>query len=119
MELLEDEGTPSHKHLFTIISRAGKSFKDFSKVDCMAKIIVFHFTEKSGLPKLSEELKELKKKFLEMLKDHPDVTFHGTYVNERGIGICDWGDPKVVKEMVEKVLGSLSIDLVISVKKSC
>ena len=57
----------------------------------MAKVIVFHFTEKGRLPKLSEEeLKEIRRKFLEVLKDYPDVTFHGTYVNEEGMGICDW-----------------------------
>ncbi len=86
----------------------------------MAKVIVFHFTEKGRLPKLSEEeLKEIRRKFLEVLKDYPDVTFHGTYVNEEGMGICDWEAPnaEVVKEIVEKVLGSPPVDPVIVVKK--
>jgi len=40
-------------------------------------------------------------------------------VNEEGMGICDWEAPnaEVVKEIVEKVLGSPPVDPVIVVKK--
>ena len=45
----------------------------------MVKILVFHFTEKGRLPKLSaEELKSIRNKFLDVLKDYPDVHFNGT-----------------------------------------
>ena len=40
----------------------------------MSKVIVFHYTDKGKLPKLSEsELNELKEKFDQELKNHPDV----------------------------------------------
>lgn len=86
----------------------------------MPKVVVFHFTEKGKLPKLSkDELKNIRNRFLETLKDYPDVTFHGTYVNEEGIGFCDWEAPdaNVVKEIVKKVLGSEPVDPTIVVKK--
>jgi hypothetical protein len=53
------------------------------------------------------------------LKGYPDVTFHGTYVNEEGVGICDWEAPnaEVVKEIVKRVLGSPPTDPTIVVKK--
>jgi len=86
----------------------------------MPLIIVFHFTEKGRLPKLSkEQLAEIRKKFLEVLKDYPDVTFYGTWVNEEGMGICWWEAPsaEVVKEIVKKALGQPPVDPVIEVKK--
>ncbi len=54
-----------------------------------------------------------------MLKDYPDVTFYGTWVDENGMGICLWEAPssEVVKEIVKKVLGSPPVDPVIEVKK--
>ena len=52
----------------------------------MVRVIVFHFTEKGRLPKLSrEELINIRNRFLEVLKDYPDVHFNGTYVDENGI----------------------------------
>ena len=86
----------------------------------MAKIIVFHFTEQGKLPKLSrEELIGIRNKFLDVLKDYPDVHFNGTYVDENGMGICDWEapSPEAVKEVVRKVLGSPPVDPVITVKQ--
>jgi hypothetical protein len=83
-------------------------------------VLVFHFTEEGRLPRLSEgELRDIRRKFLEVLKDYPDVTFHGTYVNEEGVGICDWEAPnaEVVKEIVKRVLGSQPTDPTIVVKK--
>ncbi|RLC35854.1 MAG: hypothetical protein DRH33_07940 [Candidatus Nealsonbacteria bacterium] len=85
----------------------------------MAKVIVFHFTEKGRVPKLSEEeLKDLRKKFDEVLKNYPGVDFK-TYVDENGMGICDWEAPnvEVVKEIEEKVIGSPPADPVIVVKR--
>ena len=86
----------------------------------MPLVVVFHFTEKGKLPKLSdEELKSVRAKFLEVLKEYPDVTFYGTWVNEEGMGICLWEapSPDTVKEIVAKVLGSPPVDPVIDVKK--
>ena len=86
----------------------------------MAKILVFHFTEKGRLPKLSrEELNNLMNKFYDVLKEYPDVRFNGTYVDENGMGICDWEspNPEIVKDIVKKVLGAPPKDPVIAVKR--
>lgn len=86
----------------------------------MAKIIVFHFTEGGKLPKLSEkELDDIMKRFYDLLKEYPNVKFNGTYIDENGMGICDWDapNPEVVKEIVEKALGSPPKDPVIAVKR--
>ena len=57
--------------------------------------------------------------FNEVLKDYPEVKFNGTYVDENGMGICDWDAPdaEVVKEIVKKVLGASPSDPVIVVKR--
>jgi hypothetical protein len=86
----------------------------------MVRVIVFHFTEKGRLPKLSrEELISIRNKFLEVLKDYPDVHFNGTYVDENGMGFCDWEapSPEIVKEVVKRALGSEPVDPVIVVKQ--
>jgi len=86
----------------------------------MPLVVVFHFTEKGRLPKLSEEeRKEIREKFLEALKGYPNVTFYGTWVDEMGRGVCLWDAPsiEVVNEIVEKVLGSPPNDPVIVGKK--
>ena len=59
------------------------------------------------------------KQFYEVLKDYPKVKFNGTYVDENGMGICDWDAPNtgVVKEIVEKVLGAPPTDPVIVVNR--
>lgn len=86
----------------------------------MAKVFVFHYTEAGILPKLSEkELRDIMKGFYEVLKGYPDVKFNGTYVDESGMGICDWEAPNadVVKEIVKKVLGAPPTDSTIVVKR--
>lgn len=86
----------------------------------MAKVVVFHYTEEGRLPKLSsEELEDVKKKFEEVLKNYPDVKFNGTYINEEGMGICDWEAPdaEVVKEIINKALESPPHDPTIVVKR--
>lgn len=86
----------------------------------MAKVFVFHYTEAGILPKLSEkELRDIMKGFYEVLKGYPDVKFNGTYVDENGMGICDWEAPNadVVKEIVKKVLGAPPTDPTIVVKR--
>lgn len=86
----------------------------------MAKVFVFHYTEAGILPKLSEkELRDIMKGFYEVLKGYLDVKFNGTYVDENGMGICDWEAPNadVVKEIVKKVLGAPPTDSTIVVKR--
>jgi hypothetical protein len=90
------------------------------EVKTMAKVIEFHFTEKGRLPKISPtELEGFKKKFADILKDYPDVTYNGTYANAQGMGICDWDAPnaEVVKEIVMKALGAPPADPVIVVER--
>lgn len=86
----------------------------------MAKIIVFHYTDKGRLPKLSqEELNSIMVKIYEELKNYPDVKFNGTYVDDEGKGICDWEapNPEVVKEIIKKVLGEPPVDSTTGVTK--
>ena len=86
----------------------------------MAKILVFHYTEEGRLPKLSKkELEDIMAQFYEALKDYPDVKFNGTYVDENGMGICDWEAPNanIVKEIIKKVLGAPPADPAIVVKR--
>jgi len=86
----------------------------------MVKVLVFHYTNQGRLPKLSrEELIDIRNKFLDVLKDYPDVHFNGTYVDENGMGSCDWEapSPEIVKEVVRKALGSPPADPVIAVKQ--
>ena len=49
--------------------------------------------------------KKKKEERLVILKEYPDVKFNGTYVDEKGMGICDWEAPNAVREIVEKALG--------------
>ncbi|KAF5437505.1 Protein of unknown function (DUF4242) [Candidatus Methanophagaceae archaeon] len=86
----------------------------------MAKVVAFHYTDEGKLPKLNKkELEGIMNGFYEVLKDYPEVKFNGTYVDENGMGFCDWDAPnaEVVKEIVEKVLGAPSNDPTIVVKR--
>lgn len=89
-----------------------------------AKIILFHIKD-NLFPDLSrEELKKVRDDFYEELKNYPSGIRLDTYINEDGMGFCDWilpdeiKDPvKTVEEIVEKVLGSKPADPVIQVNK--
>lgn len=80
---------------------------------------------KNRFPKLSEEeLKKIRDGFLEELKNHPPGIRVDTYVNENGMGVCDWEVPErienpveTVRKIAEKVLGKPPADPVIKVKK--
>jgi hypothetical protein len=59
----------------------------------MVRVLVIHLKKK--LPKLDEKAKEeLMKKAQEVLKNYPGVQFKGTFVDENGIGVCDWEAPR-------------------------
>ncbi|NQE45177.1 hypothetical protein C5S31_04030 [ANME-1 cluster archaeon GoMg2] len=86
----------------------------------MAKVVVFHYTKEGRLPKLNKkELEDIMNQFYDVLKDYPEVKFNGTYVDENGMGICDWDAPnaEVVKEIVKKVLGAPPNDPTIVVER--
>jgi len=86
----------------------------------MAKILVFHYTEKGKLPKLTkEQLNDICNKIYDELKNYPDVKFNGTFIDEEGRGICDWDAPnaKVVEEIIVKVLGAPPVDGMSVVKR--
>ncbi len=86
----------------------------------MAKVLVFHFSEKGRLPALSkEEAEGITLKINAELKNYPGVKFNGTFVDENGRGICDWEAPnaQVVNEIVEKVLGEPPVDGAVVVTK--
>jgi len=53
----------------------------------------------------------------QFLKDNPDIKFNGLWVNEEGIGICDWEAPsaEIVKNAVEAV--GIPHDEVVEVKR--
>ncbi len=86
----------------------------------MAKVIVFHYTDKGRLPPLStEELTDLKTKFDSELEKHPDVTFNGTFVDNSGRGVCDWDAPsaEAVNDIIEAVIGVPPADGAVVVKQ--
>ena len=86
----------------------------------MAKVLIFHYTEEGRLPKLSKkEQEDIVKQLDDVLKDYPDVKFNGTYVDENGMGICDWEAPNanIVKEIITIVLGAPPADPAIVVKR--
>ena len=86
----------------------------------MARIIRFHYNEPSPLGKVSRKDREdMLKRLRDILKDYPNVKFKGTYLDDNGIGTCEWDAPntEVVKEITEKLRGSPPADLVIMVKK--
>jgi len=86
----------------------------------MAKILVFHYTEKGRLPKLTkEQLNDISNRIYDELKNYPDVKFNGTFIDEEGRGICDWEAPdtKVVEEIIVNVLGAPPVDGMSVVKR--
>lgn len=73
---------------------------------------------KKKVPKLDEKAKqELSKKVQELLSKYPNVKFNGTFVDESGIGICDWEAPDA--GTVERIVKELKVpyDKVVAVKQ--
>ena len=85
-----------------------------------AKVIVFHYTDEGKFPLLSsEELTDLKKKLDSELKNHPDLTFNGTFIDDSGRGFCDWDAPsaEAVNDVLKIVLGAPPIDGTVVVRQ--
>jgi len=83
----------------------------------MAQIVVFHFTDQARMPKMSpEKFGDVVEKFSSTV---PDVRLKRVYVDEDGMGFCEWEapDPDAVREVVKQVLGRFPIDPVIAVKQ--
>ena len=85
----------------------------------MARVFVMRYNKGKIPPSdLTEEMKkDIGEKVGDFLKENPDVKFNGLWVNDDGIGICDWEAPdaETVRTAVESV-GS-DYDEVIEVEK--
>ncbi len=86
----------------------------------MVRVFVMRY-DKGKLPpaSITEEKKtEVGGKVKELLEANPDVKFNGLWVNEDGIGICDWEAPNAdtVKKAVEAV--GMPHDEVVEVQKA-
>ncbi|MBN2032272.1 MAG: hypothetical protein JW836_03270 [Deltaproteobacteria bacterium] len=85
----------------------------------MAKVLVLRYN-KGKLPPsaLTAEFKKQVGGAMEKyLSENPKVKFNGLWVNEEGVGICDWDAPdaKSVKSFIDGVGGSY--DQIVAVEK--
>ena len=74
----------------------------------MARVLAMHYGTGRLPPSVVAANKaELLRKAGEFLKANPDVQFHGSFVSDDGVGICDWTAPNAAK-VVEalKALGA-------------
>jgi hypothetical protein len=77
----------------------------------MVRVLVIHL--KKNLLRLDERAKaDLLKKAQEVLKKYPGVQFKGTFVDEEGVGVCDWEAPDAAT--VERVVKELKVPPVAS-----
>jgi hypothetical protein len=76
----------------------------------MAKVFVMRYNKGKIPPSaLTDEFKQQLGGALETyLKEHPQVKFNGLWINEEGVGICDWDAPDVesVKNFIDSAGGS-------------
>jgi len=82
----------------------------------VVRVIVIHLSNK--MPRLDEKAKEeLLKRAQEVLRKYPGVQYKGTFVDEEGVGICDWEAPDAAT--VEKIVKELGApyDKVVAVKQ--
>ena len=85
----------------------------------MSKILVMRYAD--GIVELDdlteEKKKEIGEKLGEFLKDNPETKFNGLWVDEDGMGVCEWEAPDVdtVVAAVERL--GLPHDEVIEVEK--
>jgi hypothetical protein len=85
----------------------------------MAKVFVMRYN-KGKLPPsaITDEFKQQVGGAMEKyLKENPQVKFNGLYVNEEGVGICDWEAPDAesVKKFIDGAGGTY--DEIIAVEK--
>ena len=85
----------------------------------MAKVLVLRHN-KGKLPPsaLTDEFKDQVGEAMEKyFKENPEVKFNGLWVNEAGIGICDWEAPDAdsVKSFIDSVGGTY--DEIVAVEK--
>ena len=84
----------------------------------MAKVIVFHYTDEGRLPPLSsEELTDPKKKLDSGLKNHPDLTFNGTSIDDSDRRFWDAPSAEAVNDVLKTVLGAPPADGTVVVKQ--
>jgi len=64
-----------------------------------------------------EKVKEINEKLEVFLKDNPETKFNGLWVDEAGMGVCEWEAPDV--ETVAKAVEILGLphDEIIAVEK--
>ena len=86
----------------------------------LVKVLVLrHDKGKLPLSALTDEFKEQVGGAMgKYLEENPDVKFNGLWINEEGVGICDWDAPAT--EMVKKFIDSVggSYDEIVAVTKA-
>lgn len=85
----------------------------------MAKVLVLRYN-KGKLPPsaVTDEVKQQLGGAMEKyLKENPEVKFNGLWVNEEGVGICDWEAPnaELVKSFIDSAGGAY--DEIVAVEK--
>lgn len=85
----------------------------------MAKVFVLRHNKGKIPPSaLTDEFKNQVGEAMEKyFKENPEVKFNGLWVNEEGIGICDWDAPDAesVKSFIDSV--GAPYDEIVTVKK--
>lgn len=85
----------------------------------MAKVLVMRYNKGKVPPSaVTDELKQQLGGAMEKyVKENPQVKFNGLWVNEDGIGICDWEAPDAesVKKFIDSAGGSY--DEIVAVEK--
>jgi hypothetical protein len=85
----------------------------------MAKILVIrHNVGKLPPSALTDEFKQqVGGAMMKYLKENPEVKFNGLWVNEEGVGICDWEAPnaEAVKSFIDSAGGTY--DAIVAVEK--
>jgi hypothetical protein len=82
----------------------------------LVRVLVIHLRKR--MPKLDEKAKgELLSRAQEVLKRYPNVQFKGTFVDDSGVGVCEWEAPDAAT--VEKIVKELKApyDKVVAVKQ--
>ena len=94
-------------------------YQEKGRVKTLVKVFVLRY-DKGKIPPsaLTEEFKKQIGEAMEKyFKENPEVKFNGLWVNEEGVGICDWDAPDAesVKRFIDGVGGTY--DEIIAVEK--